>query len=136
MNGIYHKLGSLKNGHYEWESRFAGHIGTYTLYYESTTDKTWVISGPSGKLILTDLEHFFEPLTELTKATLAKWTKLFEIALMEEEKSSEQDMVTIPTKQPSKVTFSNLMGDKKSKKSKYVWISDHLTKNSFFFSIL
>ena len=74
MNGIYHKLGSLKNSHYQWESRFAGHIGTYTLYYESTTDKTWVISGPSGKLILTDLEHFFEPLTELTKATLGTTT--------------------------------------------------------------
>ena len=69
FNGVYHKLTSLKNNHYQWESRFAGHLGDYVLYFDSTTENTWVIKGNSGSVILKNLEHFFEPLTNVAQAT-------------------------------------------------------------------
>ena len=61
------------NNHYEWEARFAGHRGVYQIYFDTTvTPNTWVINGAAGKLILHGLEHFFEPITEITSVSFGQ----------------------------------------------------------------
>ena len=74
FNGVYHKLPDLKNNHYQWESRFAGHLGDYVLYFDTATENTWVIKGTSGPVVvLKGLEHFFETFDNSRSSNL--WRK-------------------------------------------------------------
>ena len=65
FKGIYHKLQSVKNGHYQWESRFAGHRLVRKIWFDSSISNTWVITAGNETLVLSGLENFFEPLTVL-----------------------------------------------------------------------
>ena len=61
FDGIYHKLANLKNGHYQWSSRFSRNILENSIYYDKKTHKTWVVSSGSNLLVLRGLDQFFEP---------------------------------------------------------------------------
>ena len=74
MNGIYHKLPTNLNGHFQWSSRFSHDLDAYTIYFDTKTYNEWTISGNGGTMVLQGLESFFEPLTDLSTAKTGSQT--------------------------------------------------------------